>query len=103
MGREQTTVTSTLKESSDPMSVMYARIKDGVYDNTVAYSKEARAQWQEAEAANTAKFRADLEAVYGVVGHAKAGRLWELAWDHGHSSGYSEVLHYYDDFVTLVK
>lgn len=44
-----------------------------------------------------------LEEKYGVVGHPKADRLYELAWEHGHSSGYSEVEIYYDDFVELVK
>ena len=30
-------------------------------------------------------------------------RLFELAWEHGHSSGYREVAIYYDEFAELLK
>ena len=46
---------------------------------------------------------ADLEIEHGVVGHPKAGKLWSLAWEHGHSSGYGDVIHYYENFVELLK
>jgi len=34
--------------------------------------------------------------------HPKAGKLYSLAWERGHSSGYSEVLNYGYDFVELM-
>lgn len=45
----------------------------------------------------------DLEIEYGIAGHAKAGKLWSLAWEHGHSGGYSEVINYYEQFVELIQ
>lgn len=47
--------------------------------------------------------RADLEIEHGVADHPKAGKLWSLAWDHGHSSGYSEVIGYYEELAELLK
>lgn len=47
--------------------------------------------------------RRDLEAEHGVAAHPRAGKLWSLAWEHGHSSGYSDVVNYYEEFVELLK
>ena len=48
-------------------------------------------------------FQADLEEEHGVRNHPKADRVFELAWEHGHSSGYEEVVSCYADFVELIK
>ena len=45
----------------------------------------------------------DLELEHGVAGHRNAGKLWSLAWEHGHSAGYSEVINYYEQFVELIQ
>lgn len=50
-----------------------------------------------------AKFRDDIEAEYDMTGHPKADKLWELAWEYGHSAGYSEVAIYYAELVELAK
>lgn len=34
--------------------------------------------------------------------HEKAQRLFELAWEYGHSSGESDVESYYDELVELI-
>jgi hypothetical protein len=47
--------------------------------------------------------QAKLEAKYGLTGHPKADKLYALAWDMGHSAGYSEVEIYYDDMADLLK
>ena len=52
---------------------------------------------------NTARLRASLEEEHDMARHPKAGLLWNLAWEHGHGNGYSEVLSYYEDFVELLK
>lgn len=49
------------------------------------------------------KFRNALAETYGVLGNPKEPLLWRLTWDLGHSSGYAEVLHFYDEMVELVK
>jgi len=33
----------------------------------------------------------------------KAGRLWSIAWEMGHSSGYSEVFNYLLELVELIR
>lgn len=48
-------------------------------------------------------FREDMAKEEGVFGHSKEPKLFNLAWEHGHSSGLSEVLNYYQEFVELVK
>lgn len=30
-------------------------------------------------------------------------RTWELAWEYGHSSGYSEVSHYLEELISIFK
>ena len=77
----------------------------GRYENKVPYSsqKEQRTRHREEEHRMNDLLRADLEQEHGVAGHAKADRLWALAWEHGHSSGYGEVITYYEDFVTLLQ
>lgn len=48
-------------------------------------------------------FKEDLEKEFEVEGHPRSEKLFELAWDYGHSSGLSEVLNYYSDLVDLIK
>lgn len=47
-------------------------------------------------------FKADLFEEYGVADNPKADDAFNLAWQHGHSAGYSEVANYFDDFVRLI-
>jgi hypothetical protein len=71
-----------------------------------AYKAERRAQQRlhsEEDSRLLALFQADLEAEYGLTGHPKAGLLWSLAYAHGHSSGYSEILIWYDELSELVR
>ena len=49
------------------------------------------------------RFRKALEETYGLTKHPKRGKLWEMAWDKGHSCGLGEVLIYYDEFVDLLN
>ena len=48
------------------------------------------------------QFKADLEAEYQFVNHPKANKLFELAWNYGHSYSYSEVAMYYDELSELI-
>ena len=45
-------------------------------------------------------FRADLLAELGITEHPKADTLFRIAWDRGHSSGFSEVA---NEAVALVE
>lgn len=49
------------------------------------------------------RFQMDLEAVHELRENNKAGKIYNLAWDWGHSYGLSEVMDYYDDLAGLIK
>ena len=68
----------------------------------VAYN-DARSQYGiEVQIVNES-FREGLAKEYGLVGNPKEKKVWELAWSEGHSSGYSTVEQYYDQFSELVR
>jgi len=46
--------------------------------------------------------RVAVEAQQGTADHPKAQRLWELAWEHGHANGYTEVYFWYVELKTLI-
>ena len=49
-----------------------------------------------------AKFKADVLAVNDLTGHPKAEAVYNLAWEHGHSSGLGEVANYVEEYADLV-
>jgi len=50
-----------------------------------------------------AEFERDLLDNFGITDHPKADRLFALAWQRGHSSGYGEVLSEAEDLVDLIR
>lgn len=49
-----------------------------------------------------ANHKALLAADEVLIGHPKLDRLYELAWEHGHAAGWSEVEMYFHEFATLL-
>jgi len=49
------------------------------------------------------QFRKDLIAEYRMTNHPKANKIFDKAWELGHSKGYEEVEYYFCDFVELFK
>jgi hypothetical protein len=49
------------------------------------------------------EFRKKLELEHGLQNHPKRDRLWELAWEEGHSGGWSEISLVYSELATLLK
>ena len=49
------------------------------------------------------EFKNDLFGEYSVRDNPKRFKCFELAWEHGHSSGHSEVYNYFGDFVELIR
>lgn len=47
-------------------------------------------------------FKKDLFKHFGVKG-AKAEKAYNIAYDQGHSCGYSETLSYFEELVELIK
>lgn len=84
------------------------KISSDYYKNTKPYSgKKAdgalREAWRDEEIFLRNLFKHDCEKEFGILGHDRADKLFEIAWSHGHSSGYSEVFCFYQEFVDLVK
>ena len=49
------------------------------------------------------EFRKDALADCGITDHPKADKCFALAWEHGHSSGYHDVLNHLREFSELIK
>jgi TPR repeat protein len=68
----------------------------------VAYKAALRAYDHET-ARLVAQFKHDMFVELGIVDNPKADKLYSIAWEQGHSSGYSEVLSYAWNIVDLIK
>ena len=84
----------------DRMTVRQAKEHE---ENEKRKKQDQRRLHREEDTRLNALLRTDLEEEHGLVGHPKADRAWDLAWEHGHSSGYSDIIYYYEDFAELVK
>jgi hypothetical protein len=99
---------------------MYEKIQNGYYSTKVPYPHRPDsdtkhlpgvwAQYQEQRDAYEAdqqrlnsEFEDDLAAEFGVTDNPKRHVLYGIAWDRGHSGGYSEVYGVYADLVDLIK
>jgi TPR repeat protein len=49
-----------------------------------------------------ALFRKDMFEELGITDNPRADKLYSMAWEHGHSSGYSEVYNYACDLAELI-
>jgi hypothetical protein len=70
--------------------------------------RAARQAYQDDVAKLETQFRNDIEAEYYMETFSQAVRdkIYAMAWDCGHASGYSEVLNEYDylyDLVVMLK
>jgi len=50
-----------------------------------------------------ARHKAECAAEEGLTNHPKLDQLYQLAWDHGHAGGFSEVANYFREFAVLLK
>ena len=90
------------------MSKTYDRACARGYENKLPFFStiENRKGWEAYQAESKRlyeAFKKDLAHEYGLTGHPKFERAFAIAWDHGHSSGYSEVAIYFDELVELLK
>ena len=73
------------------------------FDKAKAEYAKNLAAHQEAEAECLRRFKIDLFVAYGVTGHPKAEKAFNLAWEFGHSGGLHEVELYFSTLATLIK
>lgn len=78
----------------------YADDMDKWEADKAAYDDVLKA-WRAEDARMTAKFREDALKAVGLWGHPKADKIYAFAWEHGHSSGLSEVANWLDDLADL--
>ena len=64
---------------------------------------ERRRKHDEEEAILIEDSKQNMANKHGLKRDAKFGKAWRLAWDYGHSSGFSEVENYFDDLAELLK
>lgn len=62
------------------------------------YAERIEKDWKAREA-----HKALLAADEGLTDHPKLDKLYQLAWDHGHASGWGEVESYFHEFAELLK
>lgn len=60
-------------------------------------------EYQEEQHRLHMEFKKALYAEYGVEGNPKAEMAYAIAYDKGHSSGYSEIAIEFDTIVPLIK
>ena len=77
--------------------------KDWGVDKSGNYNGKAQKDYENASHKITEEFKQALFKHYGVENNPKREKAYELAWEEGHSNGYSEVEIYFSDFVHLIK
>lgn len=63
---------------------------------------QTRNEMQELDGKMRNACRTMLAELYGLVDNPKEKKVWDMAWDRGHSNGYSEVAIQYDELADLV-
>jgi len=51
----------------------------------------------------TKLFIADLYDEHGVTDNPRAAKCYELAYAHGHATGYADIANYFAEFVELIQ
>jgi hypothetical protein len=64
---------------------------------------EELAEYRKMASIERVEHRASMEVKYGLERHPKARMLYEIAWEMGHSSGFSEVEIYYSQMSELLR
>jgi|SRR6185295_6894010 len=88
-------------------ATVYEKACRGDYNTKLPYERHSKnfevyVAYNEDQARLCKQFKLDLEVEHGVIGNPKADKLFEIAWEQGHSSGYSEVALHYDQLVVLI-
>lgn len=63
----------------------------------------ARKKYSDAQNKLVEEFKNDLFEEYGVENNPKREKCYALAWEHGNSSGFSNIDMYFSEFVELIK
>lgn len=72
-------------------------------DGDMLVRDQKRAQYRERERIIYSMFKRDALEALGVSDHPKVDKLWTLAWEHGHASGFHDVWSWLNELVVLIK
>ena len=84
---------------------------DSINAHSVALVKWGKAQeayliqkrtYSDAQTMMLERFKTDVLKEYGLEGHPKADKVFAMAWEEGHSAGYSEVAMWVEQLAELV-
>lgn len=94
VGEYPLSVWDDMREKPDCGAVETVFDKEGYKAAKAKYNGETNRLMEE--------FRADIKEEFGLTGHPKADQVWNLAWQYGHSAGFSEVYNHMAEFAPLV-
>jgi hypothetical protein len=83
----------------------YREHADALEEYAIANTKaeENRIEYNKETSRLESTLRTDLATEFDILENPKESKVWELAWQLGHSSGYTEIYLYYHKLVELVK
>lgn len=73
------------------------------YEQAKDRARDVRLEYRAKQNECDEEFKAALAKELGLAGHPKYDLLFRMAWEEGHSSGYSEVANYADTFAELLR
>ena len=72
------------------------------YESELKSYEEDFAYYREQKGVRLAALQERLRDDYDIT-RGQVSILWQRAWEHGHSSGLSEVYHYFDEFYDMAS
>jgi hypothetical protein len=96
------------KKEEPVMKTIQDKLRDDDYRTKLPYftskgNPEGAKAFREAERYLAECFKRDLFEELGITNNPKAEILYRIAYDLGHSGGYSEVYGYAQDLVELIE
>jgi hypothetical protein len=80
----------------------YGRAVGDYEDAKEAVTAQRRA-WEDGQTEAEQWFKTELARALRLEGHPKFDALYRIAWQEGHSSGFSEVANYADTLAELLR
>lgn len=91
-----------LKDATSPAAHRKYADELEQYEKDMIPYREALKAWNAHGRDLQEQFKTDLIEELGITGHPKAELLYSIAWQMGHSSGYSDVHTHATDMVDLL-
>lgn len=73
------------------------------YEDRMKKWKQEKRKWRERCNAIHEHFKKDLFEYLDITNHPKREKLFELAWEYGHSNGLNSVVDYAEELVELLE